>query len=185
MPHLVEDLADALLADLADSADPRYAVYGHSLGALIGFELVHEIRRRGGPAPVRLVVSGAAAPQWTPPEPDPTETDLSDPQIIDLLRKLGGTPEIFLSDPRVLRMIMPPIRADLQVKSTYRYAPQPPLDLPITALASTEDLRAPQESMAAWREQTVRRFTLHTLTGGHFAVLEQSDTVLAHLAATL
>lgn len=179
MTSYVEDLADFVL-----SAEGPYAVYGHSLGALVGFELVREIARRGAELPVHLVVSGSPAPQWRTPD-DPIVAGMGDAEIVSLLRTLGGTPEVFLDDPRVLRLILPPIRADLTVKNTYGYVAGPPLELPVTALASTGDVRASVESVLAWREQTVRPFRAHVLEGGHFAVLEQEDVTLAHLATAL
>jgi surfactin synthase thioesterase subunit len=180
MPSLVADLADFVLS----AGDEPYAVYGHSLGALVGFELVREIARRGASLPVHLVVSGCPAPQWLTPD-DPIVAGMGDAEIVALLRTLGGTPEVFLNDPRVLRLILPPIRADLTVKNTYAYTSGPPLELPVTALASTADVRASVESVLAWREQTVRPFRGHVLAGGHFAVLEQEDVTLAHLATAL
>ena len=184
-PHTsMAALASELASFILDDASGPYAVYGHSLGALVGFEVVQEIRRRGGFMPSRLIVSGCPAPQWVTPE-DPTVDVLSDSQIVSLLRSLGGTPELFLSDPRVLRMILPPIRADLTVKNTYRYAPAPPLEIPITALAADSDARASVASMLAWRDQTIRAFRTHHFSGGHFAVLEQESRTLAYLASAL
>ncbi|MDI5967120.1 thioesterase II family protein [Streptantibioticus silvisoli] len=182
MGALVGELAGVVLTDTRDGP---YAVYGHSLGALVGFELIHEIRRLGGPAPAHFVVSGCSAPQWDKGESMWEEAGLTDERIIELLRTLGGTPEAFLSNPTVLRMILPALRADLAVKDGYRYVPRPPLDVPITALAGTEDLRADVESITAWREQTVSRFRTHLLDGGHFAVLEQQETTLRHLRDVL
>lgn len=182
MAPLAGELADVVLADAADGP---YAVYGHSLGALVGFELLLEIRRRGGPMPVHFLVSGCSAPQWTTEDNRFTITGMTDAQIVALLRMLGGTPESFLSNPMVLRMILPAIRADLTVKNTYRYEPQQPLDVPITAIAGDTDPRASVESIAAWRDQTVRRFQTHTLPGGHFAVLEQPDATLGYFRKAL
>ncbi len=183
MAALVAELADVVLAD----AEPgRYALYGHSLGALTGFELAKEIRRRGGPAPAHLLVSGCSAPHWV------TDDDrawagriMTDEQIVTLLRSLGGTPEPYLSDPTALRFILPPLRADLAVKTTYRYQPEPPLDIGVTAIAGTSDARATVPSMLAWREQTVARFRSRILTGGHFAVLEQPDSTLYYIREAL
>lgn len=183
MPALVTDLADFVIADAQDGP---YAVYGHSLGALVGFELLQEIRGRGGRQPVQFIVSGCSAPQWDAPDGIFAVADgVTDEKIVELLRALGGTPELFLTDPRVLRMILPPLRADLTIKNAYRYEPRPPLEVPITAIAATEDPRASVESILAWRDHTVRRFRTHTLDGGHFAVLEQADTVLDFFRAAL
>lgn len=184
MDLLVPDLADAVLADLVRT-DPvpadtspggetrPYAVYGHSLGALVGFELVREIRRRGGPAPVHLFVSGCAAP-GSPDDGEPPVAGMTQGEVVALLRRIGGTPEWMLADPTVLRMILPPFRADFGVRDTYVYRPGQPLEVPITALAATDDPRAGTADVAGWRDQTTGRFTSHTLTGGHFAVLEQA-----------
>jgi surfactin synthase thioesterase subunit len=185
MAPLVSELADVVLAD---SGGP-YAVYGHSLGALVGYELLQEIRRRGGPDPVHLVVSGCPAPHRSGPgEESRTRRrvdEMTDAEVAGLLRSLGGTPELFLSDPTVLQMILPRVRADFGVKDSYSYQPQAPLNVPITALASTADPRADIESMLAWRDLTVQRFKAYTLTGGHFAALEQAHVTQAYIRRAL
>jgi surfactin synthase thioesterase subunit len=164
---------------------PRpYAVYGHSLGALVAFELLREIRRRGGPGPVHLFVSGCVAPH-TPFDDGPPVRNMSRPELVRTLRRLGGTPEWLLKDPSVLDMIVPAIRADFSVKETTEYSPEPPLDVPITAMPSTGDPRASQELVARWRDQTTREFELHTLVGGHFAVFEQAGVTHKHIAEAL
>jgi surfactin synthase thioesterase subunit len=178
MGPLVSEMADVVLADVAStpasgSAGRPYAVYGHSLGALVAFELLREIRRRGQPGPVHLFVSGCVAPH-TPFDDGPPVRDMSRPELVQTLRRLGGTPEWLLSDPSVLDMIVPAIRADFSVKETTEYRQEPPLDAPITAMPSTGDPRASQELVARWRDQTTMRFELHTFVGGHFAVFEQA-----------
>jgi surfactin synthase thioesterase subunit len=182
MAPLVAELADAVLADATSQARP-YAVYGHSLGALIAFELLREIRRRGQPEPVHLFVSGCVAPHC--PDDLPPVRDMPRHELVTTLRQLGGTPDWLLTDKSVVDMIEPTIRADFSVKETHTHLPQPPLHVPITALSSTNDPRASQELMAQWREQTTSDFTLHTLTGGHFAVFEQAAQTHSYLAKAL
>lgn len=183
MAELVAELADVVLAD---AEDRPYAVYGHSLGALVAFELLHRVRGIGGPAPAHLLLSGCRAPHLSPTEAAASlERDLSQDRIVAWLRTLGGTPEAFLSDPRALGMILQPITADLRVKSSYRYEPGPPLEVPVTVLAATDDPQADPQSVGAWREQTVGRFTSHTLPGGHFAVFEQQETTLGIIQRAL
>jgi medium-chain acyl-[acyl-carrier-protein] hydrolase len=175
MDELVRKLVDVVLTDACEGP---WAVYGHSLGALVGFELIKEVRRHGGPPPVHFVVSGCSAPQWIPADHAVRASEMSDAELVDLLRNLGGTPESLLANPRLLRTIMRPLREDLAVKDSYRYEPLPPLEVPITAIIGTDDWRADAESMRPWREQTVRRFESYALRRGHFAVLEQTDTTL-------
>jgi len=200
MAPLIRELADAVLADgvrewqmVPEHHSPLttypqgrrpYAVYGHSLGALVAFELLREFRRRGEPGPVQLFVSGCVAPH-TRFDDGPPVRDMAQRELVATLRRLGGTPEWLLSDPSVLEMILPAIRADFSVKETHRYLPEPPLDVPITALPSTGDPRASQELVARWREQTTEAFELHTLVGGHFAVFEQAALTIKHISEAL
>ncbi|HEX8078661.1 MAG TPA: alpha/beta fold hydrolase [Jatrophihabitans sp.] len=178
-----------LAADLAGviteaAAGRPFAVYGHSLGALVAFETLREIRRRGGEQPVQLFVSGCVAPHC-PIEDGPPVTGMTQPQLVQMLRQLGGTPDWLLADPEVLQMILPAVRADFSVKETYSYQPEPPLDVPVTVLSSTADPRAPHEWQQRWHEQTSAGFALHTLPGGHFAVFERSEVALGHVAGAL
>ncbi|MBR7833511.1 thioesterase [Actinospica durhamensis] len=176
MAALTAELAEVILAD---AEDRPYAVYGHSLGALVAFEVLRTIDRIGGPGPAHLLISGCRAPHLPASGTGVRlERDMSQDRIVAWLRGLGGTPEAFLSDPRALAMILAPIRADLVVKNSYRYDPAPPLEVPITALASTDDPQADAASVGAWRELTVGRCATHTLPGGHFAVFEQAEATL-------
>ena len=176
--ELAADLAEALLAD---AQDMPYAVYGHSFGALTAFELLHVIRGLGGPIPVQLIVSGFAAPQTE----DFADDAVTDEEIIALLRDLGGTPEQYLTDRRILKMIMPPLRADLTAKVAYRYMPRPELDVPILALGGIDDQQATFDSMRGWADHTTGDFRLHPLPGGHFAVLEQPVETLELISGAL
>lgn len=158
MDALVRDLADVLLDDLADPGSPGghrpFALYGHSLGALEAFELVRELRRRGGPRPVRLAVSGCAAPGEDPTAGEPSVAGMTDAQVVALLRRIGGTPEWMLADPSVLRMILPPFRGDFAVRESHVHRPEPPLSVPVTVLAADGDPRAGLRDMAGWRRET-------------------------------
>jgi len=183
--HRMEPLAAELAAVILSVAgDRRYAVYGHSLGALVAFETLREIRRLGGPEPAHLVVSGCVAPHYAHDDSDSIAAAPLD-VLVEKIRQLGGTPEWLLADPSVLDMIVPPIRADFTVKESYEYRPEPPLDVPLTVLASTDDPRAPHDLQDRWRDQTTAAFRLHTLLGGHFAVFERAPVTQRYLAAAL
>jgi medium-chain acyl-[acyl-carrier-protein] hydrolase len=169
---LVHDLAQTFLAEQQDG---RYAVYGHSLGALVAFELLRELRRLGAPAPEHLFVSGCLAPDDPTQDSDPPIGSLSDAQVADVLRRIGGTPEKLLRDKSAMRLVLPPFRADFQLKQSYAFLPQEPLDVPITAIAATADLRVGTAAMQRWQRHTTNRFELLTVAGGHFAVLEQAE----------
>jgi len=172
MTALVDDLAQAFLAEQPDGP---YAVYGHSLGALVAFELVRELRRRGAPLPVHLFVSGCLAPDDPSQDDEPPIGSLSDAQVADTLRRIGGTPEHLLRDRTAMRLVLPPFRADFGVKQSYAFVPQEPLGVPMTAIAATADPRVGAAAMRGWERHTADRFELRTVTGGHFAVLEQAE----------
>ncbi|WP_062216687.1 thioesterase II family protein [Streptomyces sp. NBRC 109706] len=181
-PHNSLDELCAELAELLIAETPGpYALFGHSLGALVAFELIHTVLARGGRPPAHLVVSGCAAPQTLTPDAE----RVTDEEVLKLMRSLGGTPEAFLADPRVARMLLPRVRSDLVIRNSFRYRPRPPLDIPLTALGADADPRVSVADVAAWREQTVGRFTAHTYRGGHFAVLDQEERTLAALRDAL
>lgn len=168
---LVTDLARELIAVL----EPPYAVFGHSVGAIVAFELVRQLQRLGGPAPVHLFVAGRHAPQQPYHLPR-----MHDAPIEDLAREigsLGGTPATFLADPDFLADMAPLLRADFAVNETYGYRPGPPLAVPITAFAATADPRAGRAHLAAWAEQTTAGFALRPIPGDHFAVINQARFV--------
>jgi medium-chain acyl-[acyl-carrier-protein] hydrolase len=171
---LVDDLAQTILEQEWEEQG-RYAVYGHSLGALVAFELLRELRRLGAPAPVHLFVSGCQAPDEADRDTDPPVAGLTDGEVADVLRKIGGTPEQLLRDRTALRMIVPPFRADFQAKQSYAFRPEAPLEVPLTAIAATADPRVGASELQAWERHTTNRFDLFTLVGGHFAVLEQAE----------
>lgn len=178
---MVDELADVVL----EEADRPFAVYGHSLGGLAGFELVRELRRRGGVMPVSLIVSGCPAPSDETSDDEPAVGSMNQQQVVQFLRALGGTPEWLLADQTALRMILPPFQADFSMKESYGYRSEQPLELPITAIAATRDIRVTPVAMADWRAETSSNFELQTMVGGHFAVLEHGTVTLSHLARAL
>lgn len=178
MEPLVAELATVTL----DVVDGRpYAVYGHSHGALIGFELLREIRRRGGRAPVGLFVSGSIAPHLGAAEAGPPVSGMSRTEVVGWLRRLGGTPEWLLNDRDALNMVLPAIKGDFTVRENYAYVDGEPLPTPITVVASTNDTRVRPDLQYRWREQTSGGFEQRTIDGGHFAVYEQAAVTHRYL----
>nr|WSX50172.1 thioesterase domain-containing protein [Streptomyces sp. NBC_00974] len=106
-------------------------------------------------------------------------------ELAEVLRHHGGTPDRVLSSREMLAMIRPLLVADFAVSEEYRYTAEPPLDIPLTAFAATGDPRATVAQLAAWEAQSTRAFTLHELTGGHFAVMERASEVHALIAKAL
>jgi medium-chain acyl-[acyl-carrier-protein] hydrolase len=179
MPSLVGALADALLPHL----DKPFAFFGHSMGALISFELIRELRRRGGPLPAHLFVSGRRAPQLT--KDDPPTYDLPEAEFLEDVRRFNGTPQEVLEHPELMQLLLPLLRADFAICQTYDYRPEPPLDCPISAFGGLQDVDVPRDYLEAWREQTAASFSVRMLPGDHFFLRTFQPLLLSTLAQPL
>ncbi|AUY36918.1 thioesterase [Pseudomonas soli] len=162
-----------------------YAVLGHSLGALVAFELAHELRALGCPPPVALFACGTAAPtrredyaggKWTEPR--------GDAELIAELRKLGGTSEEVLANDELMSLTLPIVQADFLLCGRYAYEQRLPLQCPLHVFAGEND-RANDEQLQAWGRETVGEYSLAKFPGGHFFIHEHEDRVLDALCRTL
>jgi medium-chain acyl-[acyl-carrier-protein] hydrolase len=183
---IADDLADALFDDTGlDTTAFRtpYALFGHSMGAIVAFALAQRLRERGLPEPVHLFVSGRQAPHLPTSLPDLRHLGIT--ELAAELATLGGTPRQVLDNPDLLGMIAPLLRADFAVNETYRHTGEPALDIPVTAFAASADPRSSVEQVGAWGEATAGAFQLHRLPGDHFAVLRQAAFVHRTVAAAL
>lgn len=161
--EIVEPLALAL-EPLLDSA--TVVIFGHSLGALLSLELVHELRRRGLPSPALLVVSGRTVP-------GSGRTlrlhELPDRHLIrEVQRIYGGIPREILVEPAMLMRMLPVLRADLAVNENHSFRDEPPLDVSILALGGAEDPHVTHTELELWRKRTTRDFDCAQFEGGHF-----------------
>lgn len=162
MPALVNTVAEVLLPHL----DKPFAFFGHSMGAIIGFELARQLRRMAAPQPLHLFVSGRRAPQI--PGSDTRTYDLSEPDFLDELHRLNGTPSEVLENPELMELMLPTLRADFTVIQNYTYSVEPPLDSSISTYGGLQDYEVKREQLEAWREQTTACFSLRLFPGDHF-----------------
>jgi medium-chain acyl-[acyl-carrier-protein] hydrolase len=164
MTSLVADLAIALLP----FADKPFAFFGHSMGALVSFELARELRRSYGLEPVHLFVSGCVAPQRA--ELIPRVLALAPDQMLEEVRRWGGTPDEVLNDAELRELALVPLRADLALIERYSLEPELPLDCPITAFGGLQDEGVAPEVLDSWRKQSTAGFSMHMFSGGHFFI---------------
>jgi medium-chain acyl-[acyl-carrier-protein] hydrolase len=162
MPVLIEALAGALNPFL----DKPFAIFGHELGALIGFELTRHLRRSSDPQPEHLFVGGSRAPQ-APINSSP-KYNLPDAEFIAELRTMNRTPVEVLDHPELMKLMLPLLRADFELAETYVYRSELPLDVPISAYGGLQDHDTTEEELKGWREQTAARFKLQMFPGDHF-----------------
>lgn len=160
--------------------DRPYAFFGHSMGAILGFEVARLLRRGGHQRPTHLFVSGHKAPQI--PKTEPFTYNLPDAEFIEELQRLNGTPMEVLEHPDMMRMMLPLLRADFESIQTYSYKHEPPLDCPITALGGLLDPDISRETLETWREQTTAAFNLQMFPGDHFFLHKEQARVLRVIA---
>ncbi len=177
------DLVPDLAAGLEGLFDLPFVFFGHSMGALIAYELALELRRRGRPQPLHLFVSGRRAPQ-VPSDDDPIH-DLPEAEFLQQLRDLNGTPEEILNHEELMRLLMPVLRADFSVNETYDYAEAEPLPCGISAFGGLSDAEVPRADLDAWRQRTQGRFRLRMLPGDHFFLVPARDLILESISRDL
>jgi len=159
-------LVEALVQALVLLLDKPFAFFGHSLRALVCFELARRIRRQYGLNAVRLCVSGARAPQI--PHRDPPIHTLPEREFLAELRRLNGTPCELLDHEELMDIMLPLLRADFAMYETYVYSTEPILNCPISALGGLQDRGVNKNDLEAWRSQTSGSFSLRIFPGDHF-----------------
>lgn len=182
-----DDLA-AVVADLwravARAVDRPYALFGHSLGGLLAFELAHEIQRRGGPPPVRLFISACKAPQLR--QISSPFSALPDAAFCaEVAARYGGIPAPILENAEYLAAILPALRADVRIVEHYRCPPRDRLSCPISVFGGSADAIVPLMALAGWSDQTSDTFSLDMLEGDHFYLQTQRLTLARMMLAKL
>jgi medium-chain acyl-[acyl-carrier-protein] hydrolase len=178
-----EPLLQAIANALQPYLDLPFAFFGHSLGAMLSFELARELRRRGGVLPQHLFVSGRRAPDVVRREED--IHDLPEPEFIAKLRELNGTPEEVLQHAELMRLLLPVLRADFAVNETYVYTEEAPLDVGISAFGGLGDEEVTRDDVAHWSRHGRAPFRLRMLPGDHFFVHSARDLVTECVARDL
>jgi medium-chain acyl-[acyl-carrier-protein] hydrolase len=158
-------LIDELIGETAQIMPP-FALFGHSMGALLAFELARRMPAAGPGAPVALIVCGHRAPHL--PNRYPQLRDLGGDELVEELRRLGGTPAEVFEQSELLELLLPLLRADFAVCESYEIAPGPPLCCPIIAFGGRGDRLVESWELEAWRQHTTGAFALRWLDGDHF-----------------
>lgn len=162
--------SDALVEQLAEELSPYmdvpFALFGHSMGAMLAFELTRHLRALGRQLPEHLLVSGRRAPQRVS---DKRKLHgLPEDEFRVELRNLNGTPDEILEHPELMELFAPILRADFELCETYALREDEPLDVPISAFGGLEDPDVSRDDLMAWKEHTRGFFKLRMFPGGHF-----------------
>lgn len=183
-PLLDADQAAELLADELPPASGRtpYALFGHSMGALLSYRMTRVLLNRRGTLPVLL--AAAAWPMRGAYEDDPLDPG-DDDAIWRAVRRLGGSAPAVLDDPEMRAIALPVLRADFTLCDTYHYRPEAPLPIPVAAYGGIDDPVTAAGQLHDWQEATVRLLGPRMFAGGHFFVQDHPLEVTAALAADL
>jgi surfactin synthase thioesterase subunit len=176
-------LRTAIADALSSLVDMPYAFFGHSLGALLAFETAHELQNRGLAPPAALFVSAKTAPHLPPRHPP--IFDLPERGFLDHLRRLYDPPEEAWAIPELMELLLPVLRADLEVCDRYVYPDEPRLECPVHAYGGSHDPATPIEDLEAWRELTGGDFSMQLFPGSHFYLNTSLDRVQGAIAETL
>src|SRR5580658_1493698 len=158
------------------------ALFGHSLGAVIAFEVARRLCARRPAAVGRLFVSGRSAPGSRRPA---DMHQASDDVLWSELARLGGTKSQISDDPEIKRVFLPALRSDYRLDENYEPSPGPPLSCPVTALLGECDSEVSVAEAQPWGDFTSAGFSLRTFQGGHFYLTEQLPGVIAEIMERL
>ncbi|MGI5239087.1 thioesterase II family protein [Dactylosporangium sp. CA-139066] len=173
----------ALALEIRPLLDRPFAFFGHSMGALLAFELCRYLRRSGAPEPVRLLVSAHRAPDlppWRPPA-----SRLPDREFLARLTEMAGPSRVAAVNAELLSALAPTIRADFELCETYAHVAEEPLSIPLTCFAAVDDPEVRVDEMTAWRRHSSAGCQIYPFVGGHLFIRDQAEDVLDRIAADL
>jgi medium-chain acyl-[acyl-carrier-protein] hydrolase len=176
---LVEDLTRTLRPQF----DKPFAFFGHSMGALLSFEVARQLRRTCALLPAHMFVSAHRAPHL--PDPHPPIHSLSDSHFLEELCRLNDAQTEVLRNPELTAVLMTTLRADFAACETYTYSAEDPLPCPVVAIGGLQDRLTRREELAAWQEQTSSTFMLRMIPGDHFFLNTARSLLLMMIAEDL
>jgi len=172
LPELIEPMSEGIV----DSLDRPFAVFGHSMGALLGFEMCLYLQEKHDKIPMHVFLSGHGAPNK--PLRDEPIHHLPEPEFIAKIREYNGTPHEVLENQELMNLMLPILRADFEICETYRFSGDARLRAPLTAMGGIKDPSTPRSDLEAWRAFTTEEFNVRLFPGDHFYLLEQKITLL-------
>ena len=176
----MDEIVEPLLKAMAPYLDRPFGFYGHSLGAMISFELSHACRRELGLEP-ELLITAASVPPRREPKRDRSGPD--DDAIKQRLRLAGGTPPEALENKELMALLMPTLKGDFALIDGYYSRQTSKLSCRLTAIAGADDPLFPPSTVNAWAAETSGEFRRFVLPGGHFFMRESESALLSLLAA--
>ncbi|SHG96215.1 thioesterase II family protein [Streptoalloteichus hindustanus] len=174
-PDSMAELAEGVAGAVEPLLDLPVVLFGHSMGALVAYEVAARLEQGLGRAPAHLVLSAHAPPDRMPPRPPWEEGDAA---LLAAVRRIGGVPQEILDNPALRALVLPAVRADYHLLGAYRPAVLPTTSAPVTVLRGADDPMTSEADAAAWARLTTGGFTLRTFPGDHFYLVPGERDVL-------
>ncbi|MHB8063776.1 MAG: thioesterase II family protein [Ruminiclostridium sp.] len=166
------------------SSNSSYALYGHSMGSLLVYELLYKLKSSGLCGPRHVFFSGSNPPHIN--KNKKTLHLLPEKEFIDEVLKLGGTPTDTFKNEEIAQVFVPILRADFKILETYNYFPkESKISCKVTALTGTDDATVLLHDVYSWKEYVESEFNVVEITGGHFFILDNAQKVVSIINNTL
>jgi surfactin synthase thioesterase subunit len=172
----IHDIVDDLFEQIKESESRPYAIFGHSMGAILTYLLTHKIAKSDLPNPIHLFVSGCRAPKVE--RKPPYYNDLPKDEFVEKIRKMGGCPEEILQSDELMALFEPPLRADFKAIETYKYTKPDPLKTPMTVFIGNKD-KVTWEEAKDWQNETIHKIDIKEFEGNHFFIFDHKKEVTA------
>ena len=170
----MNDIVDDIYSQIQPLLNKPYAIYGHSMGAILSYLLTRKIELNKLNLPLHVFVSGTDAPSVR--HKKELRYSLPKDQFIEKLKKLGGMPDEILENEELLGFFEPILRSDFKAVETFKYSKQNPLEVPITVMIGDgEELE--EEDVLKWQDETVHQLDVYTLKGGHFFIFDNGNEI--------
>lgn len=163
--HQMSDLIKSIAQAIKPYLDLPFALFGHSMGAWIAFELAHHLNKNFDLLAQHLFVSGRFAPQIAD---NKNLHKLPDKEFREKLEMYGGTPKAVLESDELMELLIPILRADFSICETYVYQQNSPLTCPISVFGATTDHLVEPDSLIEWKKETSNSFRVEIFNGDHF-----------------
>ncbi|WP_052692082.1 thioesterase II family protein [Teredinibacter purpureus] len=177
-----ENLIGSLLPIIASSIDRPYAIYGHSLGACIGYEIAKRLYTEYALSP--LCYFGGAHRSPCKPYYYPSVRGLPNAELTKMVTRFNGLPQAFLDSQEMMDLMLPVLRSDLFLCESYRYVPSLPLPSDIIVFSGQFDRNVTADKLSSWKNHSTKEVTFISLDGDHFFLKTHKNNVLEVVQST-